>query len=264
MDPSARADDRGDSLALFLVQIRMPEINDQNDAERIAGVHRLMLDCIVEHPSLPSLPFAVIIPNPEPAARRHDQRKVTDEASVSDPRMRRDMGMRREQREHCIGASAGDARLRQMMQNLLVERFGVVLHNETKELPVYGLVVAKSGVKMKQVDAPQPAALRMGMSQFTVVGEVSQLISQLVSVTGRSVADETGLKGNYEMKLSWTPDPAQQAQIAAAHGTAPDFAAAEGPSLFTALEEQLGLRLDARKGPVVVYKVEKASKPSEN
>ncbi len=158
----------------------------------------------------------------------------------------------------------GDARLRQMMQNLLVERFGVVLHNETKELPVYGLVVAKSGVKMKQVDAPQPAALRMGMSQFTVVGEVSQLISQLVSVTGRSVADETGLKGNYEMKLSWTPDPAQQAQIAAAHGTAPDFAAAEGPSLFTALEEQLGLRLDARKGPVVVYKVEKASKPSEN
>ena len=158
----------------------------------------------------------------------------------------------------------GDARLRQMMQNLLVERFGVVLHNETKELPVYGLVVAKSGVKMKQVDAPQPAALRMGMSQFTVVGEVSQLISQLVRVTGRSVADETGLKGNYEMKLSWTPDPAQQAQIAAAHGTAPDFAAAEGPSLFTALEEQLGLRLDARKGPVVVYKVEKASKPSEN
>ena len=158
----------------------------------------------------------------------------------------------------------GDARLRQMMQNLLAERFGVVIHNETKELPVYGLMVAKSGAKMKQVDAPQPAAFRMGMSQFTLVGEVSQLISQLVRVTGRSVADETGLKGNYEMKLSWTPDPAQQAQFAAAHGTAPDFAAAEGPSLFTALQEQLGLRLDARKGPVVVYTVEKASKPSEN
>ncbi len=158
----------------------------------------------------------------------------------------------------------GDARLRQMMQHLLAERFGVAVHNETKDLPVYGLVVAKAGSKMKQVDAPDPAAFRMGMSQFTLVGDISQLISQLIRVTGRSVADETGLKGNYEMKLSWTPDPAQQAQIAAAHGTAPDFAAAEGPSLFTALQEQLGLRLDARKGPVVVYTVDKASKPSEN
>jgi bla regulator protein BlaR1 len=109
------------------------------------------------------------------------------------------------------------ARLR--LQTLLADRFQLRTHRETKELPVYALVLAKA----------------------------------LSRELGRPVEDQTGLTAAFDFKLKWTTDFA-----------APESGKSDAPSLFTALQQQLGLRLESRKGPVEVIMIDRASKPSEN
>jgi len=166
---------------------------------------------------------------------------------------------------------------RQMLQPLLVDRFNLKFHHETRVLPVYALVVAKGGLKMKasKPDATGPDAPRTRhMLMFTGRGHlestastVESLLHILTQETGRTVLDKTGLTGNYDYILQWTPDDAPLTSAGNAEAGPPKNESAttdSGPSIFTALEEQLGLKLESQKGPVDVIVIDRINEPSEN
>ncbi len=141
---------------------------------------------------------------------------------------------------------------RQRMQALLAERFHLVLQRETKEGQIYALTVGKNGSKMKESAAGGVSAnARSILSHGTTMQFLTTLLG---SNLRRPVIDETGLKGNYSFELRWVPD-----QTAGAEPDAPP--AESGPSIFTAIEEQLGLRLELRKAPVETIVIQSAEKP---
>ena len=150
---------------------------------------------------------------------------------------------------------------RQMVQNLLAERFQLKLHRETRELPVYVLVQAKSGTKLEEAkDDNAEASMRIeGPGMMTgVKATMPALANTLIRPLKRRVIDETGLKGSYNFKLRFVPDQTRP-------GPDPDAAPpADGPSIFTALQEQLGLSLKSAKRPVEVLVIDQLEKPSPN
>jgi uncharacterized protein (TIGR03435 family) len=141
-----------------------------------------------------------------------------------------------------------------MLRTMLADRFNLKVHHETRILPVYALVVAKGGFKLKQSQAPEALyGMVTGQGRITIRGGPigARFIVGLSNATGRIVVDKTSLTGYYDIDLKWTPDE--------------DLAAgASGPSLFTALEEQLGLKLISEKAPVDVLVVDRIEKPSAN
>jgi uncharacterized protein (TIGR03435 family) len=152
-------------------------------------------------------------------------------------------------------------RNRQRLQAVLRDRFGLVLRAETHELPVYALVVAKNGPKL--TPAADPKAMNMTANRGKMEGKavyLKTLTDSLSGLLGRHVTNETGLDGPYDFKLEWTPDaPVQPPQP----GEPAELADA-GTSIFTALTEQLGLKLESKKGPVPVFVIERITKPTEN
>jgi uncharacterized protein (TIGR03435 family) len=158
-------------------------------------------------------------------------------------------------------------RQRQRMQAVLHDRFGVKLRMETRELPIYTLIVAKSGSKLKD---PEAAGKGPGMmmnpekGELTGVGANMRMLTNVLSnILKRPVVDETGIGSTFDMKLQWKPDSFVGGPGAPPGGEAP-AADVEGASIFTAITEQLGLRLVSKKGPVTVYVVLNAGRPSEN
>jgi bla regulator protein blaR1 len=152
-------------------------------------------------------------------------------------------------------------RNQQRMQAVLRDRFGLVLRAETHELPIYALVPAKGGMKLALSATPERGPSLQGtQGRVTGIGATLRLLaSQLSAVLGRPVNDETGSDDRqYDFKLEYTPERLVQ--------DAPEGpqSQGDGPSIFTALTEQLGLRLEPRKGPVPVYVIEKIEEPSEN
>ncbi len=148
-------------------------------------------------------------------------------------------------------------RQRQRMQALLTERFGLVLKAETREMPIYGLTVLKSGHKMKATEdqVRGPMGMRVGPGKLTGSGaSMKMLVNALSQLSGRTVVDETGLPGAFDYELTYTPD----------NRSPGDSGGENGPSLFAALQEQLGLKLEPKKGPVPVFVVEKVNRPTEN
>lgn len=161
---------------------------------------------------------------------------------------------------------------RTMFRHLLEERFGLKTHIVTKEMPVYELVVAKGGPKMKEVpippdaqqppkpgDKPQPRGMiRIGPGELTSDGmAMSILVDQLTSPTGRMVIDKTGLTGRYEIHLKWTPESAAMA----GKDNGSDATTAD---IFTAIQEELGLKLVPAKGPVDTLVVDDAKLPAQD
>jgi uncharacterized protein (TIGR03435 family) len=151
--------------------------------------------------------------------------------------------------------------MRQMMQALLAERFKLALHRDSKQLPIYALVVAKKGPKIHAVEEGQPRTSggpgRLEATRITM----QKLADLLARTTGQQVDDATGLKGVFDFTLEWSPDESQK-PTSPVEGTA---AGRSGPSLFTALQDQLGLKLEARKGPVEILMVDHIEKvPTEN
>lgn len=156
---------------------------------------------------------------------------------------------------------AAFALVRKRLQALLAERFQLAIHRETKDLPMYALVVAKGGVKMQPNTSPDgsPQSMTTGRAMFKAERASADQIGQaLAGLTGRPVQDQTGLQGFYDLKMEWTPT------TAAAPGAGDERPAETGPSLFTALQEQLGLKLESKKGPVEILVIGRAEKPSEN
>jgi uncharacterized protein (TIGR03435 family) len=160
-----------------------------------------------------------------------------------------------------------------MLQKLVADRLKLVVRRETKEMPVYFLVLAKGGLKMKETapDAPGGTSRSGGSGGLlTMEGQgipVSSIAVMASGTVGRIIIDKTGLTGRYDFKLSWSRnDTAVQPAAAGAADpsgvpVAPD---PTGPSIFTALQEQLGLRLESGKGPVEIIVIEHVERPSGN
>jgi uncharacterized protein (TIGR03435 family) len=175
---------------------------------------------------------------------------------------------------------------RERVRALLADRFKLTFHRETKDFPVYALVVAKGGPKLHETTAPPlppeapnphgPSGPVRGQGMRMMPGEltgnavrISFLVEALSAPLGRTVIDKTGLNGLYDFTLKWTPDESQggvfkgpgDGREGADVPPAPD---ASGPSVFTAIQEQLGLKLESTKGPVEFLVVDHVERPAEN
>ncbi len=139
---------------------------------------------------------------------------------------------------------------RALMAAMLEDRFHLRVHPVTKELPVYVLVIAKGGPKFSESIRGQYVEVRKSEYTGTAVS-TGGLASFLEEIVGHSVVDKTGLKGAYDFHLQWDPD---------LNGAGHD----SFPSIFTALQEQLGLRLQPNRGPVKTLSIDHIEQPSEN
>jgi uncharacterized protein (TIGR03435 family) len=146
------------------------------------------------------------------------------------------------------------------VQSLLADRFHLKCHTITKELPVYELVVAKGGAKLKESTADEgkrnstSVSGHNGQMHATAIGLTSERIATILGgEVDRIVLDKAGLTGSYDLTLDWAHD-----------APAGSTDAPTGPTIFTALEEQLGLKLVPAKGPVPVVVIDAVEKPSEN
>jgi bla regulator protein BlaR1 len=149
------------------------------------------------------------------------------------------------------------------LKSLLADRFQLALHSETKEQPVYALVVNKGGPKLQESTEPRGLIRKMGRGTLKAqaVG-LEKLALNLSNELGRPVIDKTGLAGKYDFELKWASSEASAAPPQTAEFALP--ADPDGPSIFTALQEQLGLRLESGKGPVEVLVIDRAERPSKN
>jgi len=162
---------------------------------------------------------------------------------------------------HKLGGTQSTAEKQQMVRALLTERFKLTVHQETRELPLYALVVAKGGSKLKETEA-NGLNIGTGNSHIRIQGgdSVAILAAELAKVLGRVVLDKTGIQGRYDITIRWTPENGLPDKVNGA--SSPEET--NGPSIFTAVQEQLGLRLDSQKGPVPVLVIDRAEMPSEN
>jgi uncharacterized protein (TIGR03435 family) len=166
--------------------------------------------------------------------------------------------------------------MRPMLQSLLADRFKLALHRETKEAPVYELAATRGGLKIiaskegscttvdpnspppPNPNSPPPCgsvrrALLSSGARIEAVGlTMPKLIEILSDTVGRTIIDKTGFTGTFDVRLEFAPDEAISSGLSS------------GPSIFTALQEQLGLRLEGAKGPVEVLVIDHVERPSEN
>jgi len=180
-----------------------------------------------------------------------------------------------------------------MLQALLEERFGLQVRHETKDGPIYALTVAKGGLKAKKSadqtplnfgaptpggpaggPPPPPAApfnpggpmprgmMMVGLGQLRATAQTMTGFARLLAGSaGRKVVDRTSLEGLYDFELNWTPDQMPANLPADVPFPRPD---PNGPSIFTALQEQLGLKLESATGPLESIVIESVHKPTEN
>jgi uncharacterized protein (TIGR03435 family) len=175
------------------------------------------------------------------------------------------------------GRDAQSDEIRMMVQRLLEDRFRLRYHWETKEAPVYDLVVTKAGrlhENLVRGDCPAvvsaapdaragafpdaPCGALMNSPGHTQGNKLTagELAGSLSFFLNRPVLDKTGLTGKYDVELRWTPE-----RILLQPSTLPDGAP---PSIFTAIQEQLGLKLESGKGPVRLLVIEHLERPSDN
>ncbi len=152
---------------------------------------------------------------------------------------------------------------RAMLVPILTDRFHVQVHTETKIRPEYELVVTKDGPKFKKSAMPAAnSGTEIHNHDMTATAvPISSLTDQLSSQLDRTVVDKTELKDTYDLHLKWTPE---QAAMAGPDGGEHSDSSDAAPSIFTALQEQLGLKLQPVKGPVETLIVDRADPPTEN
>ena len=153
--------------------------------------------------------------------------------------------------------------LMRMLQSLLADRFKLTLHRETKELPVYAMVVAKGGPKLRENPALGDPLVTRGAKAGEQVFQNFPMprFAFILSVQlDRSVEDRTGLAGSYDFTLAYMRDRVG-AGVLEGREAQPS---SDTPSIFTALQEQLGLKLESAKGPVETLVIDHVERPSEN
>jgi uncharacterized protein (TIGR03435 family) len=149
-----------------------------------------------------------------------------------------------------------------LIQRLLADRFQLKMHWEEREQPIYALVVAKGGAKLKPAaDTKDGSKYSLSYGKFDgkdlTVAQMADLLTQGAPELGRVVVDRTGISGAVDLDLKWASDTG----ASNADASSP---AASGPSLFTAIQEQLGLKLEPSKGPVKVLVIDQLEMPSDN
>lgn len=142
----------------------------------------------------------------------------------------------------------------QRLQKVLQDRFHLILREETHQLPVYALVQDKNGAKLAHAATQQSNFMRDRPGHLVATAQMIDRLPRFIEdELGRPVIDRTGLKGLFDFTLEWDPNLSSS-----------DGGPSTRPSLVTALQEQIGLRLESEKGPVQVYVVEKIERPTEN
>jgi uncharacterized protein (TIGR03435 family) len=159
--------------------------------------------------------------------------------------------------------SVRDQQMKQMLQSLLAERFQLQFHRQTQEGPIYALLIGKNGPKLQPVTESDNSGISSNSTAVKTTMKAThvtmdELAASLGNRVGRPVIDKTGLIGKFDFELSWAAD------LTLATGTPDPVADASGPSIFTALQQQLGLRLDSQKGPIEMLVIDHAEKPTEN
>jgi uncharacterized protein (TIGR03435 family) len=153
---------------------------------------------------------------------------------------------------HMLSKNDGGEHWRLLMRQILEDRFAMKSHIEKRELPVYELVIAKHGPKLKESAPGESGPTGMSPGKLSAHAyPVSGLAMSLSGVVGRVIIDKTGLTGQYDIDLTWAwrDDPGS---------------GESGPSIFTALQEQLGLKLEPAKAPIDVVVIDHIERPSEN
>ncbi len=149
---------------------------------------------------------------------------------------------------------------RGMVRSLLADRFALKAHEESHVEPVYDLVVAKGGPKFQAAQV-NGTTISGGKGQMHIAGSdhtLALLAEQLARLVGRVVVDKTGMDGRFDLTLTWTPEETPSGTS----GSSADSGG--GPTIFTALQEQLGLKLKPAKGPVPILVVDQMERPSQN
>ena len=153
--------------------------------------------------------------------------------------------------------AVGDHELMAMLRTLLAERFRLAVHRETRMARVYVLEVAKNGPKLEKSEGEQFRTSN-GRGLIEARGATMDGFAERLSrQTDLPVVNQTGLDGAYNLKLEWTPESQRTVK-------AGELPADTGVSLFTAIQQQLGLRLRPQKAPVEMLVIDHAEKPSEN
>jgi uncharacterized protein (TIGR03435 family) len=197
--------------------------------------------------------------------------------------------------------SGAPSRGQLMLRALLADRFKLEVHAGTKELPIYALTAtrrdgrfgpqlqpssldcdgsetdsrgraaaklklpANAPERLKPLRSDAPCGMRIMPGKITAGGAtMAQLANALSALVGRVVRDRTGLADDFEFTLRWTPDQIPRGYDKKANAMGLPKIDADGPSLFTAMREQLGLKLDSSRGPVDVLVIDHAEKPNEN
>jgi uncharacterized protein (TIGR03435 family) len=147
-----------------------------------------------------------------------------------------------------------DKELQPYLQAMLTERFRLKIHRETKDLSVYALGIAKGGAKLTAHDGAGDTSTNISNSPLkTTLRSINISMAAFVGTLGRRldqmVIDNTSLPGGYDLTLEWAPDPNAETTV---------------PSLFTALQEQLGLKLESTRGPVEIIVIDNIERPTEN
>jgi uncharacterized protein (TIGR03435 family) len=146
-----------------------------------------------------------------------------------------------------------------MLRGLLLERFKLVVHSETRKMSAFVLDSAKRGPKLTKVEAGEAGTNTISNDAGKIIDAHHTSMDKFAKILARQVdlpvINQTGLDGVYNFKLQWTPDTLRVTKRAEGR---------DGPSIFTAIQEQLGLRLRAQKAQVEVLVIDSASKPSEN
>jgi uncharacterized protein (TIGR03435 family) len=136
-----------------------------------------------------------------------------------------------------------------LMRQILVDRLAFKFHIEQRELPVFNMVVAKQGTKLKPSAPGTPFSSGMSPGRFSAKAiPASSIVASIGGMAGRVTSDKTGLTGLYDVELTWSPNDDPDA----------------GPALFTAIQEQLGLKLEPAKAPIDVVVIDQLERPSEN
>jgi uncharacterized protein (TIGR03435 family) len=146
-----------------------------------------------------------------------------------------------------------DGELMPMLQALLKDRFQISGHREMKEMPVFEMVIAKDGLKMSAYDPTHPPVAPRNRGAATIMGSgtMTQLARMMTRPAGRPVVDKTGLSGRYNYILNFTPLSDQTAEGSSESGP---------PDLFTAVQQQLGLKFESKKDPIEILVIDHAER----
>jgi uncharacterized protein (TIGR03435 family) len=164
-----------------------------------------------------------------------------------------------------VDGTPNQRQMRAMIQKLLTDRFKLTFHRDKQELPAYALTVGRNGPKLtKSAGDPNglPSLLFRGLgllpAQNASMAEFASVMQS--AVLDRPVVDRTGITGKYDFTLNWTPDDSQFRSMGARVPPAPENTTV--PGLFTAIEEQLGLRLESTRAPIEVLVIDRVEKPT--